>query len=184
MDLTLGRINIITGMRGIGKSSFCLSLVNKMEDMNISVAGLISPGRFVENKKIGIDVRNILDGDTNNLAEYAPGWDPERPKRMWKMNEEAISWGNLVLDNLDPCDVLIIDELGFLEFEKNLGWTKAFQLLNKDIFTLAFVVVRPKLVKYALGLWKESKIIKLTSEDERKKIEKSILDQLERIVAR
>ena len=184
MNLILGRINIITGVRDVGKTSFCLDLIEKMKNKNILVDGLISPGKFVGNKKVGIDVRRISNGISTKLAVYSPGWDSEKPKRVWKINKEAIEWGNHAIENIKPCDVFIIDEMGFLEFEKKMGWISAFQFLEKNIFKIAFIVVRPELVESALCKWKGSKVIKLTPSDNRKEIEKSILYQIEKMSAK
>jgi nucleoside-triphosphatase THEP1 len=182
MNVTLERINIISGKRGVGKSIFCLDLVRKLECKNISVSGIISPGKFLGKKKIGILAKNISNGITTKFADYLPGWDHEKPQREWKINEDAIHWGNSILENIESCEVLIIDELGFLEFEKNMGWIKAFQVLEKDIYKIAFIIVRPELVESAMDLWTECKIIEFAPNDDRKAILKSVIDQVVTII--
>jgi nucleoside-triphosphatase THEP1 len=41
-------------------------------------------------------------------------------------------------------DVLVIDELGPLEFDLQTGWTASFEVLRRKRYRLALIVIRPE----------------------------------------
>ncbi|MDO9547106.1 MAG: nucleoside-triphosphatase [Pelolinea sp.] len=184
MDFTLGRINLVTGKREVGKSNFCADLVRELKKMDHSVSGIISPGTYKENKKIGIFSQNISNGERIELAHYSPGWDPENPQRVWKINLNAVHWGNSILRKMLLCEVIVIDEIGFLELEKHSGWSQAFQVLEGENYKIAFIVVRPDLIDIALSKWENAQVIELRDKDDRDAILSSILNQAETILAK
>jgi nucleoside-triphosphatase THEP1 len=179
MKIELGKINLITGERGVGKTILCSTLIEKMKIKEYSVAGIISPGLYHNDVKVGIKAINIKSGENVKLADYSPGWDTENPLRIWKMNSDAISWGNDVLNNSIPCDVLIIDEIGYLEFEKNSGWNNSFKILREKEFKIAFIVVRIDLMGAALSYWEKAQILKIENGENVGLISNKILHQIE-----
>jgi len=179
MKIKLVKINLITGERDVSKTILCSYLIEKLKFNGYSVAGIISPGIYRDEVKVGINALNIKSGEQVKLADYSPGWDVENPLRIWKMNSDAIPWGNDVLIKSIPCDVLIIDELGYLEFEKNSGWDKSFDILEEKQFKIAFVVVRENLVRAALSHWENAKLIKIKLGDNIELISQKILHQIE-----
>jgi len=179
MKIELGKINLITGERDVGKTILCTNLIEKLKIMEYSVAGIISPGRYHGDVKVGITALNIKSGENVKLADYSPGWDIENPLRIWKMNSDAVLWGNDVLKKSIPCDVLIIDEVGYLEFDKNSGWNISFKILKENRFKIAFVVVRINLIKAALSHWEKAQIIKIENGGDVDLVSKNILHQIE-----
>ena len=165
----------------MGKTFFCQKLADELIKKGFSVKGIISYGVFKEGKKKSIIAINIATGNKIKLADFKPGWDPEKPIREWKINKAAILWGNEVLDNSVPCDVLIIDEIGFLEFEKNGGWKKVFDVVKTGLYNKAFVVIRPSLIKNALSIWGDAHVIKInTNDDVESKVQEQIYQLLKR----
>ena len=179
MKIELGKINLITGERDVGKTILCSTLIEKMKIKEYSVAGIISPGLYHNDVKVGIEAINIKSGENVKLADYSPGWDIENPLRIWKMNSDAIPWGNDVLNNSIPCDVLIIDEIGYLEFEKNSGWNNSFKILREKEFKIAFIVVRIDLMGAALSYWEKAQILKIESGENVDLISNKIFHQIE-----
>ena len=179
MEIKIGTINLITGKRNVGKTKLCSRLIEEMESKGYSVGGIISPGIYHKNIKIGIASINIKNEDKVKLAEYAPGWDDENPLRSWKISWDAISWGNEVLKKSVPCDVLFIDEIGYLELEKNIGWDNSFKILEGNGFKIAFLVVRMDLINKALLHWGKSQVIRIKKEENIDLISKNILHQIE-----
>ena len=176
--IVLGKINIISGERGVGKTILCSNLKEELTRRGFSAAGIISPGIYFDNVKIGIAALNIKNGEKVKLADYSPGWDIDNPLRMWKINSGAIRWGNEVLKNSTPCDVLIIDDIGYLEFEKHTGWYRSIDLIKEEKFKIAFIVVRKDLVEIAHLYWKNAQIIKIENSSNIKYFLKSIIDQV------
>ena len=179
MELRIGTINLITGERDVGKTNLCSLLIREMESIGYSVGGIISPGIYQNNIKMGIASINIKNGDKVKLADYEPGWDTENPLRSWKIRWDAISWGNEVLKKSVPCDVLFIDEIGYLELEKINGWDNSYKILEGNGYKIAFIVVRMDLIKKALSHWGKSQIIKIEREENLDLISKNILHQIE-----
>ena len=184
MKIELGKINLITGERGVGKTILCSTLIEKMKIKEYSVAGIISPGLYHNDVKVGIEAINIKSGENVKLADYSPGWDIENPLRIWKINSDAIPWGNDVLNKSIPCDVLIIDEIGYLEFEKDCGWNKSFEILEEKGFRIAFVVVRISLMETARSHWEKAHILKIEDWENIDLVSKNILNQIEAKVTR
>ncbi len=179
MKIELGKINLIIGERDVGKTTLCFYLIEKLKLLRYSVAGIISPGIYHDEVKVGINALNIMSGEKVKLADYSPGWDIENPLRIWKMNSEAIPWGNDVLKKTIPCDVLIIDEVGYLEFEKNSGWNKSFEILEEKGFKIAFIVVRIDLIEAALSHWEKAQILEIKNGENVDLVTKKILNQIE-----
>ena len=173
----MNRIHIICGERNTGKTSICQKLAEIFKKSGNSVKGIISPGVYKYNKKVAIDAVDIATGKVIKLADYIPGWDPKKPISEWKVNKDAILWGNSVLKNSIPCDVLIIDEIGYLEFEKKDGWLEAFIVLETNQYKVSFIVVRNSLVKEALLRWPEAKIMRVKDYLKNKSIVNELVHQ-------
>ena len=184
MDFKLHKINIISGKKDVGKSILCANLIKELRVQDLSVAGIISPGKYIDKKKVGISAKNISTGDVIELATYSPGWDHENSDREWKINSKAIPWGNEVLKSIDSCEVLVIDEIGFLELEKNSGWKQVFQVVSESSFKISFIVVRSELISTALAHWVNANVIKIINKGQSEEVLASILDQVEIILAR
>ena len=155
------KIFIISGEAGSGKTRLITKLVSGIKQNGIKITGIISPARFEHGKKTGIFAEDIYSQERMLLAYYQPGWDPENPKREWKMDPEVLKWGESILLNSTPTRVLIIDELGYLEFEKDTGWTKAFDILEEGLYEVAIIAVRESLLPLAVQRWKTAKVIHL-----------------------
>jgi nucleoside-triphosphatase THEP1 len=154
-------IKIITGERDSGKTHFCLELIRKLQKFCIQVTGVVSPGRYEGNNKIEIFAKDIITGIKKLLATFEPGWDPAFPKREWRLRIGTLKWGDAIIQNSVPTEVLFIDELGFLEFEKDRGWASSFRILISGDYQFAFVVVRPKYIDVALNRFGKSEIINI-----------------------
>jgi nucleoside-triphosphatase THEP1 len=79
---------------------------------------------------------------------------------------DAVAWGNQILRETVPCDLLVIDELGPLEFNREEGWIKAFDVLESGDYRSALVVIRPTLLDDALERWDVERIINVDDPDD------------------
>ena len=133
-----GRILLITGGRGVGKTTLCERAVGLARAAGYACAGLLTraaPG----DRRVVVDVRT---GDARPLTITRGGVTVGR----FRFDPAALAWGAEVLARATPCDLLVVDELGPLEVERGEGWAAALDLLRTGAFRLAFVVVRPELV--------------------------------------
>ena len=55
-------------------------------------------------------------------------------------------WGNHVLSNSTPCDLLVVDELGPLEIDRGTGWQAGLAAVDSKEYAVAVVVVRAELL--------------------------------------
>jgi nucleoside-triphosphatase THEP1 len=133
---------ILTGERGVGKSTVCDKTVARSQSRGYTCGGLITLRHDT------LDVRDVSSGDTRRLtldSKVAPAVVQGR----FRFDPMTLAWGNDVLAQAVPCHLLVVDELGPLEFERGLGWRRAFEVLHRGDFVLALTVVRPELVQEA-----------------------------------
>lgn len=149
-DSTLG---FMTGGRGAGKTRWCEALARAGRDAGLAVAGLVSPPVLAGGEKTGIDLLDVASGERRRLAERARTDLPGTEGLGWRFDPETLSFGNSLLARIDTCDLLLVDELGPLEFGRGSGLTAAFELLDARRYRLAVIVVRAALVATARVRW-------------------------------
>lgn len=71
----------------------------------------------------------------------------------WVLDPRLLAWWNRLLASAEPCDLLILDEMGPLEVTAGLGLTNAFALIEALCYRLACVGIRPALLPVALARW-------------------------------
>lgn len=153
------RLYLLSGDSGCGKTSWCLQLVCQTKQQNIPVQGLVSPAVFVDGKKTAIDVIKLPDSAPCRLAERRAGECQGLCTGEWLFDESQMAWADQQLAHLQPTDLLILDELGPLEFNQGRGWQSAFPLIEQRAYHLAVVVIRPSLVAEALQRWRWAETI-------------------------
>lgn len=154
-----GRVIILTGEIGSGKSNLCLEVALKAKEGGVQLAGILSPAVFKEGEKTGIDLINLKNWERRNLAVRRDQRKSALETGNWSFFLESIQWGNQVLNDAIPCDLLIVDELGPLEFNRGEGWTSGLAAVDSGNFIAALVVIRPSLLVIAEQRWKVSRIV-------------------------
>jgi nucleoside-triphosphatase len=154
-----GTLALLTGGRGAGKTRWCGALARAGRDAGLAVAGLVSPPVLAGGEKTGIDLLDVASGERRRLAERARPDLPWTEGLGWRFDPEALAFGNALLARVGTCDVLLVDELGPLEFGRGSGLTAAFALLDALRYRLAVVVVRPALVAAARARWPEAALV-------------------------
>jgi len=153
---------ILTGEIGSGKTSFCQHLVKGARQAGLDLGGLISPGVFEEGTKKAILAVDLQLDRSRKLAILRGDQAGSLATKRWRFDPEVVAWGNRVLIKSVPCDLLVVDELGPLEFERGEGWVEGLRVLDEGEFDTALVVIRPSLVARAQQRWPGAEIIKLT----------------------
>ncbi len=163
---------LLTGERGTGKTSLCRLVVQAGRRAGWDVAGLISPARFAGGEKTAIEVEDVRSGRKMLLArrrgaESTAAVHPHTPVGVhtdaWVFDEAAVQWGNEMLRQSTPCDLLLVDELGVLELERGQGWTAALQAVDGGDYRFALIVVRPSLLATAYRRWRQAEVVAVTS---------------------
>lgn len=157
----MGRIFLITGPRGSGKTTLCRQFIELARARGWHVTGILtlkhtanSPGRAWS-----LHAQDLRTGETRPLAYRSPDGI-----RQWAFVEKTLTWGNRVLKSAVPTDLLVVDELGPLEWLEGRGWTAAFGAIDSGQYRSVLVVVRPELLEQARRRWPQAKLIDVTEQ--------------------
>jgi iron complex transport system ATP-binding protein len=144
---------IVTGQSGSGKSTWCKELARRAAEKGLSVGGVLSPAVFENGEKTGIDLIDLSDGTRRRLADRRQGSSSKVTTPRWQFDEAALDWGNTILGNLPSTDLVIIDELGPLEFVRGMGLQNGLRVVDEGGHRVTCVVVRPSLLSDARKRW-------------------------------
>lgn len=170
---------IITGSRGAGKTTFCQAVVNKAREAGLKTAGLLSLPVFEGQYRTAIEAQDMKTGEKRTLATRSePGEAEGMHTKHWKFDPEVLTWGNRVLENSTPCDFLLVDELGTLEFEYDRGWQSAFEAVDSRQYAVAMVVIRSELLGEALVRWPHAYIVEIETPDDSREKARILSQQL------
>ena len=158
---------LVTGESGSGKTTWCRALIERARARGISPSGLISPAVFEAGKKVAIELIDISH-DTRMVLAIRPDHYPTpefQPKGSlnWLFNNQALAWGNNILQSLPQSDLLILDELGPLELLEHDGLINGLKLIDERRHRLACVVVRPSLLATAKGRWPWGHVVNISA---------------------
>lgn len=147
---------LVTGESGAGKTTWCRTLIERARTMGIHPCGLISPAIFEAGEKAAINLIDISSNSHKRMAirQSSPvrGFQ-SKGSLNWLFSNQALKWGNEILQKLTSSDLLIVDEFGPLELLENDGLTNGLKLIDEQRYRLACVVVRPSLLATALERW-------------------------------
>jgi nucleoside-triphosphatase THEP1 len=155
---------LVTGPSGAGKTRWCHKLIAAAQEQQWAVAGLLSPAVLDGGTKVGIDLLDVRSGALRRLATRVPQQDGNGTEAgivtgRWSFEPATIAWGNELLRQITPRDMVIIDELGPLELRQQQGFQVALSLLDAWRYRLACVTIRPSLVGAARMRWPWSQLV-------------------------
>jgi nucleoside-triphosphatase THEP1 len=117
------------------------------------VGGILSPAVFDQESRLGYDVLDIQTGRQMLLCrrDIAPTGGEAGPFRF---AIDAVRFGNSALEQAaaDRVDLIIIDELGPLEFDGR-GWNSGLAKILESFHGSLLLVVRPNLVGRLSERW-------------------------------
>jgi nucleoside-triphosphatase THEP1 len=152
IDANTPHLILVSGMSGAGKTTWCRAQVLQAREQGLTVGGLLSPGVYQQGAKVGIELLDLARNEKRPLGELRPEI-VDAPTRKWAMNAQTLAWGNHVLQAMGYYDLVVIDELGPLEFLYQQGLMQAFNLIERRQYQTALVVVRPTLLEAAKRNW-------------------------------
>lgn len=164
-------LNIITGPRGIGKTTALLAFIDRLKKEGEKTAGILSPAHFNGgNEKNGFDAEDQGTGERWQMARMdtsldGPSFGPFSFSAAGL--EKALNILRTAL--AEPAGPFFLDEIGPLELRKGLGFSPILPLLGeaarkRDVF----LVIRPELIDEFLDRFAgaaESRIITITEEN-------------------
>lgn len=150
---------IVTGLSGVGKTTWCSQLVEHARSQGYKVEGILSPGIFEGKQKTGIAALNLANNERRALARLHKNDRGELTTPRWVFYPEALEWANQALQNGCGSDLLIIDELGPLEFLREKGLIAGIDRIDKKEYQVACVVIRSSLLPKALQRWPDAHVV-------------------------
>ena len=157
-----GKLVIITGPRGAGKTTLCGKLIDQAREAGWRVAGVLSLARVVDGEKTGIDVVDLASNQQRALAIRSFTAPSEIRTIGYAFDPQAMAWANTVLAGSGDCDLLVVDELGPLELRRHQGWQAGPDVLDRGNYRLALVVIRPELLADARLRWPGAGVIEIS----------------------
>lgn len=144
-------ITVLTGTRGAGKTTACEAMIQSARASGQRPVGILQPGRFsAAGEKVGFDLIDLAT-NTRRIAgnsDVLPNLGTQLGK--WTVDAAVFAWADGILARLASeaakIDLLILDELGPLEFDQGQGMVHAFDLLRLGNAARAVVVIRPEKV--------------------------------------
>ncbi|MDX9865975.1 MAG: nucleoside-triphosphatase [Anaerolineaceae bacterium] len=170
-----GKLIIISGWRGSGKTTFCRRVIAAAGERGWQAAGVLSPAEFKGGTKSAILIEDITTGERRQMAYWPAALEGQRPEEVctdenpydpnwkphWIFDKEKMAWGEEILAAVDQCDLLVIDELGPFELVHGEGWVSGLRLLDAGDYRLAIVVIRPELIEQARQRWPQASVVEL-----------------------
>ncbi len=169
---------IITGPKGIGKTTFCSRLAIKLAAKGISVGGVLS-----ERDEEGYVARNISTGDTRIMVGVARTSMVQVGVKLF-MNPKGIDMGMRAINaSLTDFRVTIVDEVGLLEMKRGMGLMPAATQAVEAETSVVFVV-RESLVPRFRGVFPKTEFELVTLSNERSEHDKQLDSVLEMLTKR
>lgn len=157
----MAAITLVTGEIGVGKTTYVTRCVTMALQENRMVAGILSPGIYQSGERIAIWANEPHSGDRYPLAELATATSTGIVTPRWAFDRFAVEKANQSLANITAADLLVVDELGPLEWNRGEGFVAAFDLIEKATIGEALVVIRRSLVEVATARWPSANVIEI-----------------------
>lgn len=155
------KLTLITGPSGSGKSAWCSRFIEAARADGLEVGGVLSRPVFTQDRKVGIDLLDLQTGEGRRLANLRTPQSKGLMTKLWQIDPHTLSWANRVLRDLPNCDIVVIDELGPLEFTRDEGLLEGMHIVDEKRFPEMYVVVRPELLSQALQRWPWAEVLDL-----------------------
>ncbi len=145
---------LLMGGRQSGKTTACRRIVETARGCGLCVGGILSPAIHEQGRCVGYEVVDVAGGRSTQLAGIdVPG--VERAGRFTFL-PEGLELGRAALARAcgSPCSLIVVDEVGPLEFGGG-GWAAHLdKLAARDGVTL--FTVRRSLIRDAARRWNVS----------------------------
>jgi nucleoside-triphosphatase THEP1 len=136
----------------VGKSTVCLRAVRLLQNAGLRVSGL-STARTGPHD---LEVTEIHTGETYPITgpfseqegARAHHRHPEQDFHPLHFNilPQAMARSERALQTAFPTDILLLDEIGPLELKRKEGWFGSIDLLQREKYNVAMIVVRLELL--------------------------------------
>jgi nucleoside-triphosphatase THEP1 len=170
-------IILLAGQKGSGKTTVALNLASRLAQTGIQVGGIICPGIFEQNRKIGIKSHHPASGHEEPLGMEnslvgKPVPQPTGPDSFsygrWEFRISALAAADAtIVKDIDTSLFVFVDEIGPLELEHGIGMIRTLDRLDadKDMDNGIIVVcIRQDLAQTLTKRWPGSQLVELSGE--------------------
>jgi nucleoside-triphosphatase THEP1 len=151
MNASPAPLIVLTGERGVGKSTVCSTLRHLALTRRARCGGFLTRRDFDDSgATVGLTLEAAADGLCHRLA--AAHADLGGPRiGPFSMDKAILDWGTQLARSAFAAqvDLVFLDEIGPLELEQGLGFAPAIPLIAAHPRTAVLLVVRPALVEVA-----------------------------------
>ena len=155
------KIFVISGETRSGKTTFLKQIINDLKQANpqLKIGGIIAHGTDYRGERFGFSIENIITGEKQYLCSREKAHDDDLKTGRFYFSKTGFEFGNnAILDELENMDILVIDEVGYLEI-KGQGWFEVIEkAMNKPGLDMIFVV-RKRILEDVLNLWQNKHFI-------------------------
>ncbi|RLF10003.1 MAG: hypothetical protein DRJ62_05780 [Thermoprotei archaeon] len=139
---------MVTGRPGVGKTTVVLRVVEQLKEMGLSVGGIITLEVRSRGVRVGFKMVDLATGREATLASVCSAPGPRVGKYLVhvdNLNSLAVS---SIEHAIDECHVVVIDELGPMEFKSQMFVEAAVKALSSQkplLATLHYKLKHPLL---------------------------------------
>jgi nucleoside-triphosphatase THEP1 len=152
---------IISGYSGSGKSTWCAEIADLLRVSDVSVGGILCLPVFDGIHKVGFEMVDLNTNERRQCGFRDTDLHGGISIGCWNLDSEVLAWGNLILNASISKEVIIIDELGPLEFDQGKGLLEGLRLLDEGDYQTALVVIRPELLGFARQRWPNAMVVQI-----------------------
>jgi nucleoside-triphosphatase THEP1 len=147
------KVLIITGKIGQGKSTFLSEIVQQWKTKEINVGGFIAKAIFIDGARKGYNLINIETNEIIQLARDSGNMGMQRAGKYYFF-DEGLAEGKKILspESSAKKDLVIVDEIGFMELEGK-GWAESVNCLMNESSCKMLWVVRETILEDVIKKW-------------------------------
>ena len=131
---------IITGAIGIGKTTVCRKLVEKVREQGFTCGGILT----CKAADGSITIEDIQTGEKQTLAGIDKAYHGPSTAKYY-FNPDGIDFGIRAIESGTSAAILVVDEIGHLEL-RGEGFTGVLELLEADKVKSCVLVIREELL--------------------------------------
>jgi nucleoside-triphosphatase len=106
---------LLTGNPSVGKTTVLMTTVNALKEKGYSVGGIISPEIRESGTRVGFEILDLPNSKRGWLAHVNQKSGPQVGKYRVNIEDLNAIGAQAVLDAVENCDVIAIDEIGPME---------------------------------------------------------------------
>jgi len=152
------RVFIISGDTRSGKTTFLKQTIKAVKNKNSSykIGGIIAHGIDKNNERFGFEIEDVSNGQRELLCTAEESHNAQKVGRFYFLSE-GLSFGKSVLSTQNSYDLVVVDEIGYMELEGK-AWFEPVDNLIKSGKSDLILVVRRRLLEQFLQMWQDANI--------------------------